>query len=331
MLRFCCLTILAAVCAHSLNAQVGCAYYDQGCNDPVPLVDITDTPFVNDWVDTEGCTWSLTSTDGTVSGNVTCTMPSGCPSVTFIVTGDIYAFPQIDGTRGSTSFAWTGSNPQPPATCGGITPVSSTYSGTIQNISNSLIITAAWKNVTGESGWVNVMKSPADFPASETTTAVGFGGSGVYVSVGQFRQILNAVSGSTDIFKGRQVSEQTGWLSPYYDNCYYSGSAYPKWTTVDGSGWNVGYYPVDPPYIVNLNVWADDYIGYPYTYVTGYRNHYASGSPLCGARIPQVMYIGYSTGWSEYMDFYAADTVGEDIYRSSVTAYRAGVSQTNNK
>ncbi len=64
---------------------------------------------------------------------------------------------------------------------------------------------SSWENVSGEGGSTNLTKQPHDQPSSETTMAVGFGGSGVYVTIGQFRQILNASSGSYDIFNGRQV------------------------------------------------------------------------------------------------------------------------------
>ncbi len=38
----------------------------------------------------------------------------------------------------------------------------------------------------------------------------------------------------------------------------------------------------------------------------------------------------YGSGPSNPSEPYAYDTVGEDIYTSSVTAYRAGVSQSTN-
>lgn len=159
--------------------------------------------------------------------------------------------------------------------------------------------------------------------------AVGFG-TGHGATQAQFRQILNAGSGSTDIFKGRQVSERTGF-GTNYDNCWYQVSPYIKWTAVLGSSWNVGYYAIDPPYITSLNEWADDYIGWYQEQVTWYRGHwqYDKSTPLCGARIPQAMYVG-TGGSSGGKENYSADRVGEDIYPSKVTAYRAGVSQSAN-
>jgi hypothetical protein len=236
---------------------------------------------------------------------------------------------QEDLYEGYTTFTWTGTDPVPSATCGGITPVSSTYTGTIQNKGDDYAPTSSWKNVTGESGSTSITKQPHDQPASETTTAVGFS-SGTLAIVGQFRQTQNASSCSTDIFKGRQVSETTGLGSPHYDNCYFTGSLVPQWNTVDGSLWNVGYYEVEPPFIYSLNEWVDDYIGYNTSQVSYYRSHHSPASPVCGARIPQVMSIAYYGNSGDATDPYSYDTVGEDIYTSSVTAYRAGVSQTTN-
>jgi len=322
---------ILALCGGPLHAQLGCAYPGL-CTDPVPAVDITTTPSYNVWQDSYSNHWTLTSDQyGDVSGFVDVPFPTGCPTVRFTVNGSITPSIQVDGVEGYTTFSWTGTNPQPSNECGGITPVSSTYTGTIENKGNDYSNPSYWTNVNGQNGTTGITKQPHDQPASETTTAEGFGGSGVYVSVGQFRQILNASPSSTDIFKGRQVSESTGTSSPHYDNCWYSGSAFPKWTTVDGSLWNVGYYPVDPPCVLSENTWADDYIGYPYNYVQGYRMHWATGSPLYGARIPQVMSIAYHGNQGSAWAAYAYDTVGEDIYRTSVTAYRAGVSQTNNQ
>ncbi|MGO4881964.1 MAG: hypothetical protein ACLP59_14220 [Bryobacteraceae bacterium] len=224
-----------------------------------------------------------------------------------------------------------GQRPVPSASCNGVTPVQSTYTGTIENKGNDYAPNSSWENVSGEGGSTNLTKQPHDQPSSETTMAVGFGGSGVYVTIGQFRQILNASSGSDDIFKGRQVLETTGFSSPHYDNCWKSWSIYPQWNTVDGSLWNVGYYEINPPWITSLNEWVDDYIGYPANVVTYYRAHYYGSGVLCGARIPQVMNIEYyGSGPSNPSEPYAYDTVGEDIYTSSVTAYRAGVSQSTN-
>lgn len=101
----------------------------------------------------------------------------------------------------------------------------------------------------------------------------------------------------------------------------------PKWVVVLGSEWNVGYYALDPPYITSLNEWADDYIGWNTQQVSYYRSHHGGGPPICGARIPQAMYIATS-GTSGGSENYANDTVGEDIYTTYVTAYRAGTSQS---
>ncbi len=153
---------------------------------------------------------------------------------------------------------------------------------------------------------------------------MGFG-PGLAATVGQFRQILNAASGSTTIFQGRQVSEYTGF-GTNYDNCWFTGSLVPKWNSVLGSEWNVGYYAIGLPYIASLNEWVDDYIGWNTSQVNYYRTHHGGGPLLCGARIPQAMYIA-TGGTSGSSQNYANDTVGSDIYPDHVDVLRAGVIQ----
>lgn len=325
MQRLYSILFLAVSLAPTLHGQVGCAY-PSVCTNPVPAVNITNTPGGNTWTDTYSETWTLTSTSGSVSGTVRVPMPAGCTAVTFTVSGSIAPSIQLDGSQGYTTFTWqTSNNPNPAGACGGVTPVSSTFSGTIQNDGNDLGPNTSWRNVTGESGTTTVTKSPSDLPISETTNAVGFS-TGVNATLGQFRQILNAASGSTDIFKGRQVRETTGFGTKY-DNCWFTGSLYPKWDKVQGSLWNVGYYGIYPPFVTSLNEWADDYIGWPTTIVDYYRKHRTGTPNICGARIPQAMYIGTS-GTSGSSRNYSNGSVGEDIYTDHVTAIRNGVSQT---
>jgi hypothetical protein len=304
--------------------QVGCTYH-MTCTNPVPATDISYQTFINSWQDTYGFIWTITSTGSTVSGSVLTTNPSpGCPNITFTVSGSISPSLQIDGVQGTTGFTWNASNPTPPSSCGGYTPTPFSYSGTIQNDGNDLGPNTTWTNSSG-SGSTTVTKSPSDIPTSETTNAVGFG-AGLGATVGQFRQILVAASGSTDIFQGRQVSEYTGF-GTNYDNCFFTGSMVPQWTSVLGSEWNVGYYSIAPPYITSLNEWADDYIGWNTAHVRYYRSHHGGGPPLCGARIPQAMYIA-TGGTSGSSQNYANDTVGSDIYSDHVDVIRAGVTQT---
>ena len=74
---------------------------------------------------------------------------------------------------------------------------------------------------------------------------------------------------------------------------------------------------------------ADDYIGWNTQQVAYSRSHHG-GSPVCGARIPQAMFI-LTNGTSQNEQNYLQDFVGEDIYTDHVTAYRNGVSQTTNQ
>jgi hypothetical protein len=255
-------------------------------------------------------------------------MPVGCSNVTFTVSGSIFPSIQTDGTQGSTSFTFYGNNPSPAGTCGGVTPVPSTFSGTIQNNGNDYAPGTTWVNAGSGSGTTTMTKSPSDVPISENTRAVGFS-SGIYATLGQFRQDLNASSGSADIFQGRQVFEATGFGTSY-DTCWYVGSPTPKVTAVTGAAWNVGYYQVVPPSTLTLNEWIDDYVGFLTGSVTDYQSHWrGGGSPLCGYRTPQVMYIAVA-GTSGSSQTYSTDTIGEDVYSDHVTSTRAGVSQNTN-
>lgn len=306
------------------NAQVGCSS-PGACTNPVPATNVSGT-----WT-ASGESWSVTSSSTSISGSVVVNSPiGGCPSSTYSVSGSITPSTQTDFTPGSTSMSWTASGPNPATTCGGYTPVSNmTYTGTIQNKGNDLATGSYSRPLPGggtATGSFTLSKNPRDSVASETTTAVGYG-PGLYQTVGQFRQTLNASSGSTDIFKGRQVSEATGG-GTNFDNCWFSGSTVPKWTTVQGSLWNVGYYPVNPPYVTSNNVWADDYIGWNTSQVTYYRTLLTPSSFPCGAQIPQAMYIAIS-GTSGSSTNYANGSVGSQIYLNQVITTRAGVSQTS--
>jgi hypothetical protein len=318
--------ILSQLSVILANAQAQCES-SLDCVNPVPANDISTEEFINAWVDTYSYTWRTISSNGTVSGSVVVPNPAGqsCPSVTFSVSGTISASAQRDGTQGFTDFTWKATSPSPSGECGGWTPIPFTYSGTIQNNGNDLAPNTAWTDADGQ-GSTTVSKIPSDIPVSEQTIAVGFS-SGLHATLGQFRQILAAASGSTDIFRGRQILEYTGYGTSY-DTCWFQGSTYQRWNSVTGSAWNVGYYALDPPYIASLNEWADDYVGWNANAVTYYQSYYdGSGkSPFCGARVPQLMYIrtGGTSGQAQY---YSSDTIGEDIYLTQVRAYRAGMSQ----
>ena len=305
--------------------QAGCTPAP-GCVNPVPAVDVSTTSSTT-WYDGYGNTYNIASSP---SGGVTGTVlvphlgGPGCPDITFTESGSISPSTQTDGRQGFTTFSWTASNPQPNVVCDGIGPLSTKYSGTIQNNGNDYSANVAWTK-NGGNGSTTLSKY-SDIPISETTTAVGFG-SGAYATLGQFRQVLNPrVSSMTDIFKGRQVSETTGGIAKK-DSCWNSKSPYSKWTAVTGSGWNVGYYAVDPPYIVNENVWADDYIGWTLAPVLWYQANLPATSFPCGVRIIQNMYMAVD-GTSGSNRLYSTGQIGMDIYSNYVVSYRDGVSQT---
>jgi hypothetical protein len=241
--------------------------------------------------------------------------------------GHDFAGSQVNGVQGYGNMQLSATNPTPTTSCVEFTPVPVDFDVTNQNDGNDLG-TGTYANQPGSSGPVTFTKVPADVPASEATVAVGFG-TGLAATVGQFRQTLNAIAGDPNrsLFKGRQVSEATGFGSNF-DNCWFPGSTVPKFSSVEGSVWNVGYYQVDPPFVTSLNVWADDYIGWNTTQVDYYRKRLKLSSFPCSAQVPQSMYIA-TDGTSGSKTNYANDSVGASIISATqVSTNRAGVSQT---
>lgn len=291
------ISALFALClgfhVNCVYGQVGCSSGGGVCTNPVPAVNLTRT-----WTDDTSATWTITSYSyGAVTGTVRVPNP-------------VYV-------QGYTSFTWNASNPNPTSSCGIPAYSNMTYSGTIQNNGNDRG-TGTWQR-PGASGSFTTNKNPRDIPNSEITNAVGFSG-GYLATVGQFRQTLTSSSGSGDIFKGRQVSEATGF-GTNYDNCWFPGSSVPKWDKVQGSVWNVGYY------MTLDNTWVDDYIGWNTAQVDYYRQRLTPSSFPCGAQIPQSMYIAIS-GTSGSRSNYKNHSVGGQIYLDRVTVNRDGVSQT---
>ena len=101
------LTVFNLVTAFTAGAQVGCSGPGP-CNDPVPVVNISGV-----WSGGGGATWTLTSVaaGGSIGvfGNATAPHPnpgSGCPAVTFSVSGTITPLFQIVGTPGTTLLSW---------------------------------------------------------------------------------------------------------------------------------------------------------------------------------------------------------------------------------
>jgi hypothetical protein len=70
--------LFLALCTNALFGQAGRTLHGT-CINPVPAVDITNQPFVNNWKDTYSDTWTLTSTNGSISGKVT-VLNTGCPT-----------------------------------------------------------------------------------------------------------------------------------------------------------------------------------------------------------------------------------------------------------
>jgi hypothetical protein len=309
--------------AASAFGQVGCVYHGT-CTNPVPAVDISNQVFGSIWLDSGGGQNTITSSSGSIAGTLVAPAAggAGCPDVTFTISGSLLPSVQIDGTQGNTFFTWTATNPSPSGACGSWVPTDTIITGHFQNDGNDYSSDATW-STSGGNGSVTFSKSPRDIPVSETTNPVGFG-VGTNATVAQYRQVLNASSGSSDIFKGRQVAEYTSPNGTRYDNCWFLGSLVPKWDHVTGSEWNVGYYAVSPPFVTSLNTWVDDYIGWNTAQIDYIRAH---GVAPCGARVPQAMYI-LTVGTSGASENYANDTVGGDISAGRIDLYRAGVTQT---
>jgi len=309
MIRLFRVLFLAGLGALLCFGQPGCGL-PGACVNPVSADNITGT-----WTDTTNATWSLTSSGTSVSGSVSVPNP-GCSTVTWTVSGSITVPFQNDSVQGTTSFTWNASNPNPSGTCGGFTPfTSATLAGTIQN--NGDDKGTGTFTSPGGSFATTATKSPTDAVMSETTNFVGFGTVTGYLTVGQFRQVLNSSTGSTNIFNGRQVSETTG-TGTAFDHCWFPGSSVPKFVTVQGSTWNVGYYSTLD------NYWVDDYIGWNTVQVDYYRNHLTPSSFPCDAQIPQIMKIA-TNGTSGSTTQYTSDTITAIIDATTVTVSRAGV------
>ena len=280
-----------------------------------------------------GGIWYITETPG--NGDVTGTLvgpnpdSKSCPDVTWVVTGNIgYVSPWGAATpQASTTNIWVASDPSPATECAGWVPETGVeINGTIQNNGNDAGSGTLYNSDNGEFQY-KITKSYLEALPTEITTAVGFG-PGQYATVGRYRQTLVAPNGSDDIYQWRQVNETTGF-GTNYDNCWFSGSAVARWSTVAGSTWNVGYYLVGPPFVTSVNEWVDDYIGWSQTSVTYYRTHLTPNSFLCGAQVPQAMNIAVN-GTSGTTSTYANDYIASKIYTNYVTVMRAGVTQQSN-
>jgi hypothetical protein len=238
------------------------------------------------------------------------------------VSGSITVPLQTDGTQGGTNYSLNASNPVPSSACGGWTPDSTaSFTGLIANLGNNTGL-GTLTIMGAVHGGAQLHKSTTDPVLSETTNAVGFG-TGLYATIGQFRQVLNSSTGLTNIFNGRQVNETAGAGSAT-DTCWFSGSLVPVYNQVTGSSWNVGYFSTLD------NYWVDDYIGWNSSQVAYYQSHLPPGSS-CSATFPQIMNISY--GGISFSP-YASDTIQATINPvmnpagTGVSITRAGVTQS---
>jgi hypothetical protein len=276
-----------------MYGQAGCT--SGSCVNPVGVVDISNRSPVNTWSDGYATFFITSDGSGNVTGSRSWTPPppgGSCAAITWNVNGSISPSYPVDGTEGSGALNLSATNPTPPDACNDYTPVDVTYSMTIQNDGND--VGTGTYSQSGGGGSVLFTKSSPDIPDSEQTTGVGFG-AGPYQTIAQFRQILNldCCDPNHDLFKGRQVSESTGF-GDNHDSCYFDGSIVPKRVGVEGSSWNVGYYDVNPPNITSLNTWGDDYIGWNTYQVDYYRQNLPPDRIPCDYEHTQVMSVAWN-------------------------------------
>ena len=310
--------VLTAVITAPVYSQIGCEYPPfTSCNNPTPATNVNGDTNNGSWVHYSS-TWGVISQwylstgavapggVGTISGSVRVPSPAaGCPDVYYTASGTISPSQQTDGTRGSTSFSWTASNPSPSGSCGGYTPVSSmNHSGSILNKSIDFA-SGTWTRSDGQSGSLTLRRFYVE-PINETTIGDGFGVTlGLTTTMARFRQVLtkdpnDPPDPNSNIFQGRQVFETSGGLVT--DNCYdRSGGLYPGGRfAIKGSVWNVGYAST-----FSGNTWGWDTIGWPPAGVNWYRTNLAPSQFPCAAVIPQNMNIVVN-----------GDTGGNIVYKS---------------
>jgi hypothetical protein len=169
-----------------------------------------------------------------------------------------------------------------------------TESGIIQNDGCDFVQNAQWSNSDGLSGTENLSK-PADVPAYESTTPVGWWST--YPTVQQWRQTLGDFSGKN--YAGRQATERQGF--PNSDSCYYTGAPSGGPYGLSLGSWLVGFWYDD-------NVWGDDYVGQTPAVINDYRLNLR---PPCSATATQLMYL-YTHGNQLVLpgSAYLIDTVG---------------------
>lgn len=317
------LGIVLSVCAaFHANGQIGCQGTPSGpvvCNDPVPIVNLSGA-----WAAT-GEVWNVSASGGSAFGTVSVQNPAApfsCPTIVYSVSGTLSPSFQTDNVPGFVNFSWNASNPNPAGACANFTPAPSmNYTGTVANKSNDRA-TGDWSRPLPGGGTLTgtftLNKNPRDIPTNEITDAVGFS-SGLLETVAQFRQQLVAGSGSSDIFKGRQVTETTG-TGPNFDNCRVEGvTSVPRYA-INNARWNVGYYGGLE------NWWVDDYIGWNTTQVNYYRTVLTPQSFPCGAQLPQAMVIAVDGSFGSTTQ-YKAHPIIVQLTMTTVSSTRDGVTQ----
>jgi hypothetical protein len=275
------------------------------CINPVPCAHCTGS-----WTDQDGGSWFITSdASGSVTGNLLTTL-AGCTTQSYTVTGTIVPVSGNQFVNGAASITLNATDPRPGT--GGACSVA-TYAnltGSIENNGCDLVGPLNASLVTSLNSTTTTFTKPPDIPSGEVTNFQGWS-TGIYVTVGQWRQQLQASVG----MNGRQVTESSGFGS-VTDTCFFTGSSVPV-ASISGGWWNVGFYSTDN--------WDDDYVGNTTAGVTYYRQHFR---PPCSTTVPQQMNIAVH-GMSGDTDAYADNAVGEGIPDYvTVTSTRNGQTQT---
>ena len=151
---------------------------------------------------------------------------------------------------------------------------------------------------------------PVVRPAGETTTFVSWDAKGL----GQWRQKLTPPAADPNFdFSGETVEEAVGGPGGP-DTCWFTGSAYSKFTAITGGTW-----PVRPG-----NLWGFDHVGWFTTAVKYYRN---KGRAPCGTTFPQKMTIKSpaDAAFAKYGTIYV---LGGSFTNTTVTSKRAGFQKT---
>ena len=294
----------------------GCAYGP--CLNTVPCRHCS-----GNWSDSLGNSYNITSSlvNNTVSGSASVPPSSGCPTITYTVSGSITPTGgSNEFQRGTTSFIFNLTNPSQ-TSCGSRTQIYNVrVTGEIRNDGCDIAF-GQWQNVGATGSGSLSLAKPADLPTGETTSSAGW--SSQWPTVHQWRQTLQG--NFSRPFDGRQVKEFAG--PSKFDGCFYPGAALSGYAEfgVTGGWWIIGRYAT-PPYYFLSNYWVDDYVGFLPGLVTFYRNN---GRAPCDASAQQLMGICTNGNGCALSQQYLSNFISAGI--TSATVYSGRANQTQSR